>query len=437
LLDLINKALLSETVASLRSNQLDVVAYCEKICDRIGAVEPRIQALIPESNRRERLAEEAVALKTRFPDPTKRPPLYGVLVGVKDIFHVDGFPTRAGSKLPAGLFDGPEATCVTALRAAGALILGKTVTTEFAYFEPGPTRNPHNLDHTPGGSSSGSAAAVAAGFCPLALGTQTIGSVIRPAAFCGVIGFKPSYGRISTEGLIYLSKSLDHVGLFTQDVAGMKLAASILYTDWQTQDSTQLASLPVLGVLEGPYLNQASPGVLNIFETQLAHLGEAGYTVRRVKAFDDLASIIRRHRVMCSAEAAVVHVKWFARYEKLYRPKTAELIREGFQANAEELAEARDGREALRSELEALMSETGVELWISPATVSLAPKSISNTGDPAMNLIWTHAGLPALTLPGGFSGNGLPLGLQFVTAFKKDERLLTWAESLVERTHRL
>src|SRR5205085_3218841 len=127
-------------------------------------------------------------------------------------------PTRTGSQLPEELFVGPEATCVGLLREAGVIILAKTISTEFAYFEPGPTRNPHNLEHTPGGSSSGSAAAVAAGFCPLALGTQTIGSTIRPAAFCGIVGFKPTYGRISTDGLIKCAESLDTVGFFTQDV---------------------------------------------------------------------------------------------------------------------------------------------------------------------------------------------------------------------------
>src|SRR5690606_13419755 len=144
----------------------------------------------------------------RVPARKRYPPLYGALVGVKDVFHVDGFVTRAGSKLPPELFAGPEAVCVKRLREAGALIAGKTVTTEFAFFEPGPTRNPHNVAHTPGGSSSGSAAAVAAGMCNLALGTQTIGSVIRPAAYCGIIGFKPSLNRIPTEGLVYFSRTI-------------------------------------------------------------------------------------------------------------------------------------------------------------------------------------------------------------------------------------
>src|SRR5205807_7593851 len=225
---LISPAPLAATAAALRSGQLDLLTYIDEVCNRIDAAEPLIHALLPEQDRRQRLLTEAEALQKRFPEPASRPPLYGILLGVKDIFHVDGFPTRAGSQLPAELFAGPEAACVTLLRNAGALILGKTISAEFAWIEPGPTHNPHNLNHTPGGSSSGSAAAVAAGFCPLAIGTQTNGSTIRPAAFCGIVGFKPTYARIPTGGLILSSMSLDTVGFFTQDIAGVALVAPLL-----------------------------------------------------------------------------------------------------------------------------------------------------------------------------------------------------------------
>ena len=161
------------------------------------------------------------------------------------------------------------------LRDAGALIAGKTVTTEFAYFEPGPTRNPHNLSHTPGGSSSGSAAAVAAGMVPLALGTQTIGSVIRPAAFCGVVGFKPTLQRIPTAGVLYFSRTLDQIGLFTQDVAGMEAAASVLCEEWEDVRLSE-DDIPVLGVADGPYLRQASQEALAAFKQQLQRLEETG-----------------------------------------------------------------------------------------------------------------------------------------------------------------
>src|SRR5205807_802532 len=253
---LISPAPLAATAAALRSGQLDLLTYIDEVCNRIDAAEPLIHALLPEPGRRQRLLSEAEALQKRFPDPVSRPPLYGILLGVKDIFHVDGFPTRAGSQLPTELFAAPEAACVTLLRNAGALILGKTISAEFAWIEPGPTRNPYNLEHTPGGSSSGSAAAVAAGFCPLALGTQTIGSTIRPAAFCGIVGFKPTYGRISTDGLIKCAESVDTVGLFTQDVAGIALVASLLCEGWQAVEISESTQLPGLGVPDGPYLTQ-------------------------------------------------------------------------------------------------------------------------------------------------------------------------------------
>ncbi len=419
---------LSEIALSLRGDRSDLFSYIDEVCSRVEYYDPQIQALLPEPERRERLMREASALKIRFPDPSKRPLLFGVAVGVKDIFSVDGFPTRAGSKLPPETFAGSEATCVSTLRAAGALVLGKTVTTEFAYREPGPTRNPQNLNHTPGGSSSGSAAAVAAGFCSLALGTQTIGSVIRPAAFCGIVGFKPSYGRIPTQGLIFLSPSADHVGLFTQDVAGMSLAASLLCKDWQLR--SEKSRLPVLGVPAGPYLNQASDGALAAFEKQLAWLEQNGYPVRRVPALGNIESIALRHRRMIAAEMAQVHSKWFAENEALYRPQTAAMIREGQQVDAPELVECRAGPGRLRAQLEELMAKSGVDMWVCPAAPGPAPEGIGSTGDPAMNLPWTHAGMPVITIPAGLHANGLPLGLQFVAPFLADERLLAWAEKL-------
>ncbi|HKV02814.1 MAG TPA: amidase, partial [Ktedonobacteraceae bacterium] len=351
---------LAATAAALRSGQLDLLTLVDEVCKRIDTYEPDIHALVPEPGRRTRLLNEAAALQKRFPDPESRPPLYGILLGIKDIFYVDGFPTRAGSQLPSEIFVGNEASGVTKLRDAGALLLGKTITTEFAYFEPGPTRNPHNLNHTPGGSSSGSAAAVAVGFCPLALGTQTIGSIIRPAAFCGVVGFKPSYGRIASDGLIPCAISLDTVGFFMQDAAGIAFVASLVCDDWRPTTSN---NMPVLGIPVGPYLAQASPEGRAAFEKHVALLEKAGYDVRRVEAMRDIDAINLRHRRILSAEMARVHAAWFAQYESLYRPRTAALIRQGQEVSAEELVAARAGRTALRSELEGLMVQHGIDLW--------------------------------------------------------------------------
>jgi Asp-tRNA(Asn)/Glu-tRNA(Gln) amidotransferase A subunit family amidase len=429
---MILSAPLEETAAALHTGQLDLLTYINDICDRIDALEPEIHALLPEADRRARLLTEAQALQARFPEPANRPPLFGIPVGIKDIFFVHSFPTRAGSQLPPELFIGPEGDCVLALRSAGALILGKTVTTEFAYFEPGPTRNPYNLEHTPGGSSSGSAAAVAAGFCPLAIGTQTIGSTIRPAAFCGIVGFKPSYGRIPNNGLILCSNTFDHVGIFTQDVAGAALAASLLCHNWQVGETGVSDALPVLGVPEGPYLAQASPEGLAAFEKQLTHLEEAGYTLRRVTAMEDIEVINHRHSRIVFAEMARVHAAWFAQYESLYRPRTAAAIREGQEVSLEELHLARAGIVNLRAQLETLMLQAGIDLWVCPSSSGPAPEGLSSTGSPLMNLPWTQAGLPAISLPAGRAANGLPLGFQCVGASMTDERLLKWATPMSE-----
>ncbi len=422
---------LAPLVADLRTGRVDLETCLKQLQAQFAAHEERVQAFLPETDRFGRLRREAAVLAASYPKPESRPPLYGVPVGVKDIFHVDGFPTQAGSRLPANLLAGSEAESVTQLKLAGALILGKTVTTEFAYFAPGPTRNPHHLDHTPGGSSSGSAAAVAAGLCPLALGTQTIGSVIRPAAFCGVVGFKPSYGRISTQGVIPLSRSADHVGFFSQDVAGAALVAAVLNQGWRSEEASSV-DRPVLGVPEGPYLEKASPEGLSHFRATQRKLSQAGFKIRLVKALADFDEIVARHNALVAAEASQVHQAWFERFANQYHPKTVALIERGQQVSPEQIVTCRAGQEQLRRELTALMAERGISAWIAPSAVGTAPATLDSTGDPVMNLPWTHAGLPAINLPSGFGQNGLPLGLQLVAGWWEDEKLLTWAGQIAE-----
>jgi Asp-tRNA(Asn)/Glu-tRNA(Gln) amidotransferase A subunit family amidase len=424
----INPAPLASTVEKLRVGQEDLVAYVDEMCDRLERLDPQLEAMLPEPNRRNRVRSEAKALQARYPDPANRPPLYGALVAVKDIFHVSGFVTAAGSKVPPELFAGPEAACVKMLRDAGAIILGKSVTTEFAYFEPGPTRNPHNLSHTPGGSSSGSAAAVAAGLCTLSLGTQTIGSVTRPAAFCGVIGFKPTLHRIPTAGLVYFSHAVDQIGFFTQDLAGTALAASVLCEPWKPVSTP--ATLPVLGVPTGPYLQQAEPEGLGAFEQHLSRLETMGCTIRRVPALLNVAELNALHRRLIFAEFAREHAEMYALHAPLYRKRTAEIIEIGKKVTDQELLNARANCLALRQELETAMACAGIDLWVCPSALGPAPEGIHATGDPNMNLPWTHAGMPVITLPAGRSKNGLPLGLQFVAPFGADEQLLAWCQAL-------
>ncbi len=418
---------LAATVAALRDGSLDLHAHIDTLCDQIDAVEPQVQALLPEEDRRARLHRDADALLARCPTPAQRPPLFGALVGVKDIIHVDGYVTRAGAALSPELFAGDEAAVVGLLRAAGALILGKTVTTEFAYFEPGPTRNPHNREHTPGGSSSGSAAAVAAGFCELALGTQTIGSVIRPAAFCGVVGFKPTLGRIPSAGIVYFSRTSDHIGLFTKDIAGMRLAASALCGAWLDVTLTD-ADIPVLGVPDGPFLRQTDPAALAAFNAQLARLAAAGYTIWHVPTLLDIAELNQTHRRLVFAEFAREHAQLYAQFKSLYRPRTAEIIEQGRRVSDGELAELRQATFVLRDSLEKQMDQAGIDLWICPSAPGPAPAGLHATGDPNLNLPWTNAGMPAVTLPAGHAAGGLPLGVQLVGPTEEDEMLLAWAE---------
>jgi len=420
-------------LGELRRDERSLDDYLERLEARFAAEEPRVQAFLPEAGRFARLRREAAALAAAWPDPAARPPLYGVPVGVKDIFHVTGFATGAGSRLPAAELAGEEGPAVAALRRAGALVAGKTVSTEFAYFAPGPTRNPHDPERTPGGSSSGSAAAVAAGLCPLALGTQTIGSLSRPAAFCGVVAFKPSYERISRDGVIPLAPAVDHVGFFTADVAGAALVAPLLCRGWRPALAASVAPVrPRLAIPEGPYLEAASPAGATHFRAAGERLRRAGFEVRVVAAMPDFAAIVERHRRLVAAEAARVHSDWYARHAALYDPRTAELIERGRRVAPAELAADLAGRERLRRELDALLDQADADLWLAPAAPGPAPRGLASTGDPIMNLPWTHAGVPTLAVPAGADASWMPMGLQLAARFDDDERLLVWGRLVAE-----
>lgn len=421
---------LATVAQALHSGDLSLHTYLDELEERFQNREPEVLAFLPEEGRFQRLRREAQGLFERYQESHVRPPLFGVPVGVKDIFHVDGFETQAGSQVPAERIAGPEAKAVTQLKTAGALILGKTVTTEFAYFAPGPTRNPHNSGHTPGGSSSGSAAAVGAAMVPLALGTQTIGSITRPAAFCGIFGYKPSYERISRDGVIPLSPSSDHVGILAADLSGIELAAAILIQDWQPVSSSHR---PNLGVPAGPYLEKASAEGLEHFWATCQHLEETGYQIEMVEAMSDFEEIVDRHNQIVAAEAAQVHEEWFAEFRTLYHSKTAELIHRGQSISQEDLSIALDGGKQLRQDLIALMDKYNLELWISPAAPGPAPLGLDSTGDPVMNLPWSHSGLPTMNLPTGFNAFGLPLGLQIAAGWFADEKLVDWSAEIFQK----
>ncbi len=424
---------LTREAAALRAGEPGLDVHVDRLCTRIEQLDPLLHAFVAEPGRHHRLRAEARALAARHPEGAGRPALYGVAVGIKDVIRVDGLATHAGSALPPGVLAGPQAPLVGRLRAAGALVAGKTVTAEFAMTAPGPTRNPHDPAHTPGGSSSGSAVAVAAGLVPLAIGTQTVGSVIRPAAYCGVVGFRPTYGRIPAAGVIPNAPSLDTVGFFTSDVAGAALAAAVLCDDWRrgpAGSAPPLPGVPVLGVPAGPYLDRAGPRATAAFEARLEELERAGLTVRRVGLFPDFEEIVRHLRTLGGYEAAQVHADWFTRFGGLYRHETAAAIRHGQGIDPDDHAAALRVRAHFRERIAAAAAREGVDLWVTPAATGPAPRGLDSTGDAVMSLPWSYAGLPAMSLPAGCAPDGLPLGLQCVGAAGADERLLGLAAVL-------
>ena len=400
----------------------------EQLEERFAQREPSVRAFLLEPGRFKRLHREADEAFATHPNPHTRGPLFGVPIGVKDVFHVDRLPTRAGSRLPPEVLAGQQAGAVARLRAEGSLIAGKTVTTEFSYYTAGPTRNPHNPLHTPGGSSSGSAAAVAAGLCPAALGTQTIGSIIRPAAYCGVVGFKPSFGRVADEGLIHLAPSLDHVGFLTSDVTGASVLSAVLLKDYDPARAGRVRR-PVLGIPEGPYLSHASAEGLAHFRATCERLA-ARYEVLPVPAMPDFSRIVARHHRLMAAEASQVHADWFRRFPELYAPQTAELIKRGGEIPPQQTKQDRAGCKTLYSELTELMDKHGIDVWISPSAPGPAPRRFAGTGDPVMNLPWTQAGLPTLGVPSGRNAEGLPMGLQLSGRFLGDEDLLCFGREI-------
>jgi Asp-tRNA(Asn)/Glu-tRNA(Gln) amidotransferase A subunit family amidase len=404
----------------------DLAAAAAATAARIAAGDTEIRAFVPEPDRAGRLTAQARAAACRWPVAGDQPPLFGVATGVKDVIRVDGLPTAGGSRLPPAALAGPEASVVRRLRDAGALIAGKTVTAEFAMVAPGPTRNPRDLRHTPGGSSSGSAAAVAAGLVPLALGTQTIGSVIRPAAYCGIAGFRPTHGRIPADGVLPYAPTLDVVGCLAADVAGLASAAAVLADEWEAPEES---GVPVLGIPVGPYLERARQDALTAFEAQARSLAAAGYRLQEIPVLDDMAALERLIFVITRFEAAAAHAGWFGRYGELYQAVTAETIRAGQAIGRDDHAAALASRADFARRLADASDHAGIDLWITPAATGPAPVSLATTGDPVMSMPWSLAGLPAVTIPAGLVG-GLPVGLQCVGAAGADEQLLSWAAAV-------
>jgi Asp-tRNA(Asn)/Glu-tRNA(Gln) amidotransferase A subunit family amidase len=370
-------------------------------------------------------------------------PLHGVPVGIKDIFDTQDMPTENGSVLHAGRTPSRDAAVVARLRAAGAVILGKTVTTEFAYFAPGKTRNPHNPEHTPGGSSSGSAAAVAADMVPLAIGSQTNGSTIRPAAFCGVVGFKPTHGLISRHGVLTLSRTLDHVGLFARAIDDIALLAQQLTGyDERDPDTRPRARIPFVEVageepplapifafVKTPLWERADDDTREGFAEVIEHVGSQ---VEEVELFPSALEAWQCHQTIMDTEIAFnLEREWKSGRDRLSEQLQA-LIERGGQVRAVDYQRALSRIDPIHESFVELF-EQRYDAILTPAAPGPAPKGLGATGDPSFCTLWTLCGMPCVTLPLLESTHGLPIGVQLVGPRYGDARLLRTAKWLAAK----
>jgi Asp-tRNA(Asn)/Glu-tRNA(Gln) amidotransferase A subunit family amidase len=430
----------SAAAARLRTGEIRSEELVKACLDRIAAVDEQVQAwafLDPElALRQARRADEAhragISLGT----------LHGLPVGIKDIIDTRDMPTENGTVLLAGRRPTSDATLVALLRQAGAVIMGKTVTTELAVYAPGKSRNPHDHERTPGGSSSGSAAAVAAGMVPLALGTQTNGSVIRPAAFCGVYGYKPTHGSISRHGVLTQSPPFDTVGVFGRGVSDLALLADPL-TVYDDRDSDMrpvgrptLAGIaaeepplePNFAFVKTPVWDKAESDTVAAFEELVGFLGERCDTVELPAPFENAW---RWHNSLMCADLAKNFHGLYERGKEQLSPILRSMLEEGQRCLAVDYNRALEWRGVLNSGLEEIFSR--FDAILTPAAPGEAPLGLDSTGSPAFCTLWSYCGTPAVSLPLLRGGNGMPLGVQLVGRRGNDGRLLRTARWLARR----
>jgi aspartyl-tRNA(Asn)/glutamyl-tRNA(Gln) amidotransferase subunit A len=418
-----------QAAALLRRRKLTAEALVTSCLERIAAREPAVHAWAHLHG--EDALTRARALDRKARRDTWEGALHGIPLGVKDIFDVKGMETRAGTAAYPPRLATRDAECIARLRGAGAILLGKTHTTAFAYGDPAPTRNPWNPERTPGGSSAGSAAAVADRMCLAALGTQTAGSVLRPASYNGVVGFKPSYGAISVRGVLPLSWQLDHVGALTRDVADAHLLWQLMRLEGQLSLERGKLPRPLSGKrpkrvwrMRGLFEAEAGPASLAALEAACRALSKAGAKIVEMPLPDSFRAVVESHHCILVAEAAVVHEAGFAERGALYPPRISDCIREGRTVSATAYVKALRHRERLIEALGDLLSQ--VDLAITPTTVGPAPTP-ETTGPRIFQAPWSYCGLPTVTLPAGLAPGRLPLGVQLIANPGQEDRLFQHA----------
>jgi aspartyl-tRNA(Asn)/glutamyl-tRNA(Gln) amidotransferase subunit A len=431
----------SEAAEQVRAGSLSPSDYANALLDRIDNCEPDLQAwvtidregVISDARQKEQDLEAGMAGL-----------MHGIPVGLKDIFYTAGMKTTACSRIYADFVPDYDATCVTKLKEAGAIVLGKAVTTEFATSDPSPSRNPWNREHTPGGSSSGSSVAVASGMCPAALGSQTGGSTCRPAAYNGIVGLKPTYGRISRYGVVPVSWSLDTVGILVRTVTDAAIllqamaghdpkdpgSAEAAVPDFIEEMGRQ-SSPPRLGLLKQGYFFDRSTEEVRQHTLKVAtQLAQAGAVIEELELPESFAAAADVQRVIMNVECAAFHEEFFRHRADEYGPRLRANIEMGLLIPSVTYLQAQRLRREFRRDLSALAGR--VDALLMPATPAPAPRDLNTTGDAAFQAPWTSAGLPTIVVPSGLSDEGLPLGVQFAAPPFEEGRLLgvaRWCES--------
>ena len=409
--------MLEKMVADFRSGSttpLDVAAKC---LERISLRDPQLHAWVTIN--RESALEQAAAATGRWQRGTPLSDLDGVPVGIKDIIDQQGMVTGLGVHGWSDCEAEKDAAIVRQLRDAGVVLMGKTESTPFACFDPAPTRNPLELACTPGGSSSGSAAGVADGHVMWALGSQTGGSITRPAAFCGIVGFKPTFGRLSLDGVFPISEHLDHLGFLCQS------AADTVWI-WQSLigESATGSSVSRVADLKSVYQQRSQPEVVTAYQLAVDRISQAGIEVETVGLPDDWDEILAVHLKLMAKEAAQTHRDWFEQRRSVYPPRVSQLIERGLQVQDSEHASLLNWQKKWQQRLDEWFADGGWDALLMPSAPTTAPRDLTTTGDPSFNSPWSLSGLPTLTIPLPTATETLPSGLQLVGARGEDHRLL-------------
>ena len=432
----------TQAARAIAGGEITATGLAEACLSRIEGLDDRLKAWVY-------VDRDAVLNDAREADAAvseKRPlgPLHGVPIGLKDIYHTAGIPTRAGSEVYKDFVPEHDAASVTLLKRAGALMLGKAVTTEFACLDPSPTFNPWNAAHTPGGSSSGSAVAVASRMCPAAMGSQTVGSVLRPAAYNGVVGFKPTFGRVSRQGVVPVSWNLDTVGWLVRSVEDAALLLQVMAGPDATDPVSSRAPVadylsavaapaaPRIGLLRRYFYENADAETRRHLDGVAEQLAQAGAEIEELPMPDSIETAYVDQRLIMAVEAAAFHEPMYRVQSEDYQPKLRQMLADGLQTDGIVYARALERRRAFIDDMEQLSERCDVML--TPATPAPAQADRTNTGDPAFQGPWTSCGLPAIALPSGLAESGLPLGIQLVASPFAEARLLAaarWCEEVM------